>query len=575
MNILGISPCHDFGHDASAAIVCDGVLVAAVEEERFSREKHTGALPLQAIEFCLARAGLRMEQIDVIAYPAKAFTFGPDSDLPEVDLQFLEQWSREGGCRPRHLLLKKAFDFYDKLGLPPFNFRMNPSYARSLSALRERYGTLPRVRYYDHHLAHAASTYFTSGWSKASVVTIDGCGGFYSAATWSANEDRITRLQGKTAADSLGFFYNECTRYLGLGEFGDGKFMGLAPYGRKEIHADRVKRLLDLGSSRWYHYRGPPSEEVVGFPPRQVEDILGAPYPDFAASCQLALETAVANVVRSAIEGAQSRNVCLAGGVMLNCSSNGALLASGIADSIWVFPAAGDAGISVGAALQCAVENGELGRSRLESPYLGPDYSGAEIEVALRNEPRVAGRTVPDLELEVARQLAEGKVVGWFQGRMELGPRALGNRSILADPRTVGMRDRVNRIKRRELWRPLAPVVIAESASEYFSMNAPSPFMLFALQVRPEKRSLVPAIVHVDGSARPQTVTREQNSRLYELLRAFQKESGIPILLNTSFNDAGEPIVCKPQDAIRSYLAMDMDLLVLGEYLVNRKPTMV
>jgi carbamoyltransferase len=283
------------------------------------------------------------------------------------------------------------------------------------------------------------------------------------------------------------------------------------------------------------------------------------------------LEVAIANVVRSGIEATQNRNLCLAGGVMLNCSSNGGLLTSGVADSIWIFPAASDAGTSVGAALQCAAENGELDRTGLVNPYLGPDFSASEIEVALRNDQRVAFWLAPDISTEVAQRLAAGEVIGWFQGRMELGPRALGNRSILADPRSVEMRDRVNRIKRREHWRPLAPVVLEESAPDFFRMNTSSPFMLFAVQVRLEKRSIVPAVVHADGSARPQTVSHDQNPRLYDLIRAFRQQTGVPVLLNTSFNDADEPIVCTPQDAIRSFLAMELDMLVLGDYVVRRE----
>jgi carbamoyltransferase len=255
----------------------------------------------------------------------------------------------------------------------------------------------------------------------------------------------------------------------------------------------------------------------------------------------------------------------------LNCSANGALLDSGIVDSAWVFPAANDAGLCVGAALLCAHDCGELQPARLEHAYWGPEFGAGECEAAIRNEPQVALRRIDGpINEAVAEALASGNVVGVCRGRMEFGPRALGNRSILADPRRLENRDRVNRIKGRELWRPLAPSVLAERASEFFDLRQPSPFMLFRTHVNPEKRSAVAAIVHVDGSARPQTVTKAQNSDFYDLIAAFSRRTGVPILLNTSFNTASEPIVCTPQDAIATFLASELDLLVLGDFLVEK-----
>jgi carbamoyltransferase len=265
--------------------------------------------------------------------------------------------------------------------------------------------------------------------------------------------------------------------------------------------------------------------------------------------------------------------LCLGGGVAYNCTSNGAVLASGMASPVWVFPASGDAGLSVGAAIACAAENGETKASRLRSAYLGPEFSDAEIDAAIKDNRGISARRLDDVAAEAAGLIDAGNVIGWFQGRMELGPRALGNRSILADPRTTGSRDHVNEVKRREHWRPLAPAVLAERAAEYFDISARSDFMLFAAQVRPEKRQEVAGIVHVDGSARPQTVTREQNPRLYDLISAFASRTGIPLLLNTSFNDAGEPIVCSPRDAIRTFLATGLDALVIGDMLVTKTAT--
>jgi carbamoyltransferase len=262
--------------------------------------------------------------------------------------------------------------------------------------------------------------------------------------------------------------------------------------------------------------------------------------------------------------------LCLGGGAMLNCSSNGALQKASLAANIWVFPGASDCGLSVGAAALCAAELGELERARLSQAYLGPEFTESECEQELRREKNIAWRRVGNIENEVAEYLAGGETVGWFQGRMEFGPRALGNRSILADPRDPEMHKRVNRIKGREYWRPLGPVVNAERSSEYFELSGPSPFMLFRVNVVPSMRSTIPAVVHVDGSARPQTVTKDQNPRLRKLLTAFDHLTSVPVLLNTSFNAAGEPIVCTPRDAIKAFLAMRLDCLAIGDFVVTR-----
>jgi carbamoyltransferase len=568
MNILSFT-YWDGCHDTSAAIVCDGVLVAAVEEERFTRRKHEGSFPFQAIDFCLRCAGIDMQQVDLIAFPDQPFRSGRDSGLAEMELAFVRRLKAENKIRFRSLAHKLALDAYLRLGFPSFNFQMDPIVACGLSWLRTLYGDLPPIRYYDHHRSHAAATYFTSEWSKATVITIDGRGGSYATVIWSADGNKITRLCAEPYTNSLGVYYDLCTQYLGLGEFGDGKLMGLASYGNEETFAKQVSSMLDTSDDA-YHYRRSPSEELLGFPSPHMECLLEPPYPDFAAACQNTLEYAVARVVRLAIDKTKEQRICLGGGVMYNCSSNGSLRASKVASSVWIFPASGDAGLSIGAALLCAAEAGELRCARLDNAYWGPAFSPAECKIALSSQPMVTYRRHNDIAEEVARYLAKGEIVGWFQGRMELGPRALGNRSVLADPCSISIRDRVNRIKGREFWRPLAPVVLAEHASDYFTLNGPSPFMLFATQVRSEKRSVIPGVVHVDGSARPQTVTRDQNPLLYDLITAFYRKTGVPVLLNTSFNAAGEPIVCTPQDAVNTFLRTGIDVLILGDYVVRR-----
>jgi carbamoyltransferase len=357
---------------------------------------------------------------------------------------------------------------------------------------------------------------------------------------------------------------------VNLGDFGEGKLMGLAPYGTASRALQSVNRLIDTVDARWFKYKSLPLPELTGFPKRSDENVLEGPYADFAAATQHALERGYEKAVRSASGQTHSRKVCVGGGVALNCSANGKLLAASIAEDMWLFPASGDAGLSVGAALLCARDNGELIQERIESPYHGPAFSDDEIGSTLIATAGIAYSRPDNLESEVAKSIAGGCVTGWFQGRMELGPRALGNRSILADPRTIAMRDKVNRVKRREMWRPLAPSVLAERAADYFEIVPPNAFMLFATQATQLTRDVAPAIVHVDGSARPQPVTAELNPKFYNLISLFAALTGVPILLNTSFNDAGEPIVCTPADALRTFLATDLDLLAIGSFLVTK-----
>ena len=556
-------------HDSSAAVVRDGSLVAAAEEERFSREKHDGRVPLGAIDYCLCEAGITMQDVDFIAYPDRPFRTGANSQLAEMSLETLQSIIASGKARHRSIAHKMLIDQTSKLGMAP-DLGMHPMVAEGFDALRERYGKLPPVKYYGHHLAHAAAAFLTSGFEDAAVVTMDGRGGPLSAATWYGRNADIEVLDEEPYTNSLGWFYRDCTRYLGLGDFGEGKTMGLAPYGRPSAQLAAINRVIDTTDARWFRYRSAPEEATAGFPRRVNEDVLSGPFADFAAATQHALERGYERAVRSAIGRSHSRRVCVGGGVALNCSANGRLLASGVCSDMWLFPASGDAGLSVGAALLCARDVGELKPARLESPYHGPAFNDPEIEAALKSESRISYCRPENYSVEIAKHLAAGNVTGWFQGRMELGPRALGNRSILADPRTIAMRDKVNRVKRREMWRPLAPSVLAERAADYFVNVPPNAFMLFASQVTDLCRELAPAIVHVDGSARPQPVTRSLNAPFYDVISAFAERTKVPILLNTSFNDAGEPIVCTPRDAVRTFLATDLDLLAIGPFLAKK-----
>ena len=556
-------------HDSSAAIVRDGQLVAAAEEERFSRQKHDGRVPIEAIDYCLRAADIRMGDVDFLAYPDRPFRSGPNSQMAEMKASTLDAIIESGQARPRSKLHKRALDVAAKIGIAP-DVGMNPMVADGFRILEERYGKLPRVRYYGHHLAHAAAAYLTSGFDESAVVTIDGRGGPLSAATWHGHDADIDVLDEEPYTNSLGWFYRDCTRYAGLGDFGEGKLMGLAPYGHAAAQLATVNNLLDTSDSRWFAYKTTPDEGSIPFKRRRDEDILSGPYADFAAATQHALERGYERAVRSAMGRSRSRRVCVGGGVAMNCSANGKLLSGAVADEMWLFPASGDAGLSVGAALLCSRDEGDLRRVRVESPYWGPEFSDYDIEETLRPLSGISYRQPENLSGEVARLIAAGNVIGWFQGRMEIGPRALGNRSILGDPRTIAMRDKVNRVKGREMWRPLAPSVLAERTQDYFETVPPNSFMLFATQVHGITREVAPAIVHVDGSARPQPVSRDLNPRYYDLISAFERLTGVPILLNTSFNAAGEPIVCTPADAVRTFMATGLDMLVIGSFVVTK-----
>ncbi len=555
-------------HDSSAALVRDGRLIAAAEEERFTRNKHDGAVPFNAIDYCLREAGITMADVDFIAYPDRPFRTGPNSQLAEMSDETLDAMIAGGHARKRSALHKRAIAAAGKFGAAR-DAGMHPMVKHGFDSLSSRYGKLPPVRYYGHHLSHAAAAYLTSGFDESAVLTLDGRGGPLSGGSWAAHGTSFERLAEEPYTNSLGWFYRDCTRYAGLGDFGEGKLMGLAPYGTAASQVSRVARMLDTAEARWFAYRDSPSENMLGFAPRQAESVLDAPWPDFAAAVQSGLERAVDRAARSAVGGARSTRLCIGGGVALNCSANGRLLNGGVADEIWLFPASGDAGLSVGAALLCARDEGTLDAMRIDSPYWGPSFSDDEIERALSGS--VKFERPADLSTSVASALSEGNVIGWFQGRMELGPRALGNRSILADPRTIEMRDKVNRVKRREQWRPLAPSVLAEQSAEWFERTPPNAFMLFAVQATSLAKERAPAIVHVDGSARPQPVTRALNAPYFDLISEFNRQTGVPLLLNTSFNAAGEPIVCSPADALRTFLATDLDMLAIGPFIVRKR----
>ena len=571
MNVLSFISWYGV-HDTSAAIVCDGELVAAAEEERFSRVKHDSSVPLNAIDFCLAQAGLSMQDIDTIAFPELPYRSGRQSKAGDTDMRTAWHLYRAGHLRRRSMVHRAVLRPYVRLGLPdPPASGMDPTVERAFQVVRNRHGELPPLAFYGHHQAHAAAAYFTSGFESSAVLTVDGRGDPYATVSWACQGDVIRRGRAEPWSNSLGFFYRDCTKFVGLGEFAEGKMMGLASYGQVEALSGAVRQLLETDRrSAWYRYRKRPTEEVLGIPPGGSEDVTAPPYPEFAAAVQRELETAMRRATASARQYAGTPTLCLGGGVALNCSANGRLLRDA-PGPVWAFAASGDAGLSVGAAMLAARDHGELVRRRIDRADWGPEFSHEATELALQREPRVTFHRSRSVFEEAADRLSSGEVIGWFQGRMELGPRALGRRSILADPRSAKARDRVNDLKGRERWRPLSPCVLAERAHDYFDLSQDSPFMLFAVRAREITRHAAPAVVHVDGTSRPQTVRREQNSELHALLEAFERRTAVPILLNTSFNGPGEPIVCTPADAIKSFLERGLDCLVCGDFVVTRR----
>jgi carbamoyltransferase len=592
--ILGISA---FYHDSAAALVRDGEVVAAAQEERFSRKKHDAGFPAHAVAYCLAEAGLAPEQLDYVAFYDKPLT-----------------------------KFERLLETY--LAFAPSGFR---SFALALPLwLKEKLHTRANVRgglpgptrapvlFLDHHESHAASAFFPSPFEEAAILTLDGVGEWSTTTggTGAGNTIRLTHhLQ---FPHSLGLLYSAFTYYCGFKvNSGEYKLMGLAPYGRP-VYLDAIYRhLIDLkpDGSFWldmeyFNYcqgltmTGRRFHKLFGGPPRRPESMLEQRHMDLAASIQAVAEEVMLRMGRDLHRRTGMKHLVLAGGVALNCVANGRLLREGPYEDIWIQPAAGDAGGALGAAL--FVWHQLLGRPRRaegldaqKGSLLGPSYSSDEIEEFLAAR-GVAGQRFDEAELlaHTAGLLAAGKVVGWFQGRMEFGPRALGARSILGDARSPDMQATMNlKIKFRESFRPFAPCVLQDQAHEWFGLRPgqESPYMLLVapvldghrVPVPPEQqqtmaddpdlrnrvnvvRSTVPAVTHVDYSARVQTVDEGRNPRFYRLLRAFQEQTGCPVLVNTSFNVRGEPIVCTPEDAYRCFLATDMDALVLENVVLHK-----
>ncbi len=590
MNIVGISAYY---HDSAAALIRDGEIIAAAQEERFTRKKGDHRFPSHALEYVLKAGGLRsVNDADYLVFYDKPLT--KFERLLSTYVSFAP-----GGIRS----FIKAMPLWlkEKLHMP--------------REIRKLTGYEGKILFAQHHESHAASAFYPSPFDEAAIICFDGVGEWATTTVWTGRGNRIELLKEIRFPHSLGLLYSAFTYYTGFKvNSGEYKVMGLAPYGQP-VYADAIRKHLieirDDGSFRmdlaYFNYAhgltmtNDRFHRLFGGPPREPETMLTQRDLDLAASVQEVCEEVMLKIARHVARETRQRNLCLAGGVALNCVGNGKILRDGSFEDIWIQPAAGDAGGSVGAALAVwhMYENGPRASGlgpRLDSQsgsYLGPEYSQSEVETYLHSQ-SAPYTIVCDEQLLplVAQFIAGGKIIGWFSGRMEFGPRALGARSIIGDARDPEMQKRMNlKIKFRESFRPFAPAVLAEHVSDWFDLDRPSPYMLLVAGVKKNhqiamsdeqqrlfgidklnvRRSSIPAVTHVDYSARVQTVHRETNPRFHALLSEFHRITGCPLVVNTSFNVRGEPIVCTPDDAYRCFMSTDIDVLILGNALLLKE----
>lgn len=590
MYILGLSAYY---HDSAAVLLNDGEIVAAAQEERFSRKKHDARFPRHALNYCLAEGGISLAQVDRVAFYDKPFL--KFERLLETYLAFAPKGFKSFRMAIPLWLREKLFQ-KDLL-------------AKELKKIEPGVNWLDRLLFSEHHLSHAASAFFPSPFDEALVLTMDGVGEWATTSAAIGRGNNLEIFKEIHFPHSLGLLYSAFTYYLGFKvNSGEYKVMGLAPYGEPKYTQTILDHLIDLkpdGSYRldqsYFDYctgltmTNAKFDALFGAPPRKPEDPLTQREMDLAASVQAITEEAVLRMTCALREETGMENLCLAGGVALNCVANGKVLRDGKFKQIWVQPAAGDAGGALGAALGAhhlfldQPRSASTGNDRMRGAYLGPQFAQSDIEARL-NAAGAKFSVVTDAELieQTASLLASENVVGWFQGRMEFGPRALGGRSILGDPRSPQMQSVLNlKIKYRESFRPFAPSVLREHVSEWFELSEDSPYMLMVADVAKSRRiqtdqenglfgieklkvprSTIPAVTHVDHSARIQTVHADTNPRYHALISRFHEKTGCPVLINTSFNVRGEPIVCTPEDAFRCLMGTEMDALVIGNCIL-------
>lgn len=545
MIVAGISHIFEalnLTHDNAAAIVREGEIIAVAEEERFNRQRHTRGAAHQATLFCLEHAGVKFSEIDHVAMANNPYKLFANLDFT-----------------PR-TLAKNAFI----------------TTCAEIQRFRLAKKNKARAHFVDHHLAHAASGFFCSEFDQANILVIDGGGESETFSFFVGQGRHLKKIWeiklGRTGKKSIGAIYTNISQCLGFGKYGQGKTMALAAFG-SPTRRDLMD-LFHIKSHRDFCIDRSRVNALCRTERRKLtEQPLKQQQYDLAASVQYALEQNIINLAKEAYAHSPIKNWILTGGVALNCPINTQIMNQPFCDRIYIPPHVHDGGLALGAALFVANAFGNSRPKPLSTPYLGPEFSDPQIESLLRAG-RIQFRSSSQIEKDTAKLLCCGKIVGWFQGRMEIGPRALGNRSILADPTIPGINDRINRdVKNREIWRPFGASVIEEEAGRYFQgleKCGESPFMLQTFSVAEEYRKVLPGITHVDGSSRIQTVRENQNPRLYTLLKEVQKNNGHPVCINTSFNRRGEPIVCTPHDAIASFYTTGMDVLVLGKYIIEK-----
>ncbi|CAL2082491.1 carbamoyltransferase [Tenacibaculum sp. 190524A02b] len=562
--ILGINSVY---HESSACLVVNGKLVAAIEEERLSRIKHAkeakidnpNELPMQAINECLRIGNLTLSDIDEIG-----FSFEPqrrlDENLKVDDFYEAENWGSKEGEELFYLKLKEV----------PYQLK--------------ELGFKGEFVYIEHAIAHAASTFYPSGFEDAAIVSIDGIGEIESSTIAHGKGSTITKIQQVEYPNSIGFLWEKMAKFLGYSEYDACKVMSIASFGEPEKFMSAYEKFIMLNNDTFFKIDKDiikfriedytDLEEIFGIPKRSFNDPLLKVHQDIAASLQEITTTIVMNMVQKAYEKTQSKKLCLAGGVALNCVTNRIIFENSKFEDIYIQPAANDAGTALGAALKLYTEGLEGNeRITLNHTYLGPSFNNNDIQAAIEAKGLVY-REHENIEEIVAELLTEGKVIGWFQGAMEFGPRALGNRSLLADPRDPGMVKKLNSVvKHREDHRPFCPSVLAEDAAEWFNIGkeaTAADYMLMAYPVNKNKKENIPAVVHVDGTSRIQKVQKSTNPKYHKLITKFKELTGVPLLLNTSFNDR-EPIVCTPENAINTFLKTKIDVLVLGNNLMLKE----
>lgn len=543
MYTLGLHGGNFRTHDASACLLKDGEIVAFAEEERFIRNKRAfDTPPINATKYCLESANICVNDVDQIAI---GLSYNPNKN-PDVN-------KFRSGILPESI-----------------------------------FGQINNIKttLFDHHYCHALSTYYCSGYESAAILVIDGEGSGMATSIFTAKKNTVKLIKNYPVNYSLGYLYATFSKYLGFGSFGAGKLMGLSSYG-EPIYVDLIERVytsinkieFDLNHDSQEQYieiannilnnssLTPPVFDII-FDSNKKRVIkmpkLNQQHKDLASSIQKFIEKKINELITEAIQITKEKQICLAGGVALNCLSNSKVGARSDVEGLFIQPACEDSGVSLGAAL--AVTGN---RTIYKGPWLGPEFNDDSIKSIL-DELKINYIKVSDPTEEAADLLVKGKIIGWFQGKMETGPRALGFRSILSSPVGLNTKDIVNKIKHREKWRPFGPSVLAEKCVEIFENYSHSPFMLMSFTVKPNWREKIPAVIHIDGTSRPQAVTREYNQQYYRLIKKFYKMTGIPMVLNTSFNDAGEPIVCTPLDAIRTFYTTELDALIMGKYLIKK-----